>query len=506
MTVFLNTALSSLDTPTSLMPFFIKDAFDNTGRTIMAAKEGGKHEAREKFIEETGTSMFWIGGIPAVRWMSNKIFKNKIDTDIHFKRINSDGIQNYYADHLVDSSKNQTVKKPKFSKQDLEGIELGGENLSKIKEKLSKSGYKPNISKGKYKSFHVGTSIAAVGINFVMLTYALPKFNQWLSRQIIFDEVQQAKKQEHNKQIKIKEGQQPKPQESKIKKPDGKDQSFGSLKDLFDFKSLLNFTKVAETSQLNPTNSMLLLDYGISGSRVTFIPRDNNERIEYAVKEGGIILFFYQAADYIKKGFETIANKGFKTPIDLDYKIIGDKEFQSTLKSFPDKKQLLTFTDKKDELGVIKFIDKELANAPKDPKLDKKDVLKNFTLQMAHKEGTLDIEFDKSLGKWIRHSKKYIDTDKVVALNDNMKNFLDKSFGEDKKIIPADKVDHILKKTKQAKALSIIGNIAICCVSLSFLLPKLQYLIREKRTKTSEAPGIKVYKDMAEQMKAKGSK
>jgi hypothetical protein len=219
------------------------------------------------------------------------------------------------------------------------------------------------------------------------------------------------------------------------------------------------------------------------------------------VKEGGIILFFYQAADYIKKGFETIANKGFKTPIDLDYKIIGDKEFQSTLKSSVDKNQLLSFTDQKDELGVIKFIDKELADASKDPKLDKKDVLKNFTLKMAHKEGSLDIEFDKSLGKWIRHSKKYIDTDKLVALNDNMKNFLDKSFGEDKKIIPAEKVDHILKKTKQAKALSIVGNIAICCVSLSFLLPKLQYFIREKRTKTSEAPGIKVYKDMAEQMK-----
>ncbi len=98
MPLNLNTAISALDTPSSLLPFFVKDSFDVTGRTIMAQREGGRHEAREKFIEEAGTSLFWIGGIPAARWVINQFYKDRIDSDIQFKRINSEGIQSYFAD------------------------------------------------------------------------------------------------------------------------------------------------------------------------------------------------------------------------------------------------------------------------------------------------------------------------------------------------------------------------------------------------------------------------
>lgn len=493
MAISFNTVLSGLDTPNSLLPFFVKDAFDNTGRTIMAHREGGRHEARERFIEETGTSIFWIGCIPAVRAISNKLFKKKFDTDIHFKRINSKGIQNYFAEDVLDLSKNKTKA---FSKQDLEGIELGGEKLKSVKDKLKKTGYKPNVSLGKYKNFHVGTSIAAVAINFFMLTYALPKSNQWLSRHIIFNEAQKANQNKNENTVKIKPQVQSSLQKSSDK---DKNNNFSSLKDLFDFKSLFNFTQLAEGAQVNPTSSMLLLDYGISGSRVTFLPRDNNERVENIVKEAGIILFFYQAAEYIKKGFSYIADKVGKVPIDLDYKVLGDKEFKEKLSSSPDKEDLLKFVaGEKNEVTIIKFIDKELKNASKDAHMKKDEILKNnFTLKMAQKQGILDIEYDESLGKWIRHSKKYIETDKIVALNDNMRNFMDKAFGKDKKVIPSDKVQTAINKTKGLKAFSVIGNIAICCISLSFLLPKLQYLIREKRTKIKTAPGIKVYEDMA---------
>lgn len=491
MTISFNTILSSLDTPNSLLPFFVKDAFDNTGRTIMAHREGGRHEARERFIEETGTSIFWIGGIPAVRAISNKLFKNKFDTDIHFKRINTKGVQNYFAEDVLEDNE------AKFSMQNLEGIELGGEKLKSVKDKLKKAGYKPNVSLGKYKNFHMGTSIAAVAINFFMLTYALPKSNQWLSKHIIFNETKQNKVENP---IKTKPKTQPWFKKSFDKNKNTETNHFGSLKELFDFKSLFNFTQLSEGAQLNPTNSMLLLDYGISGSRVTFLPRDNNERIENAVKEAGIILFFYQAAEYIKKGFSYVANKFGNVPIDLDYKVIGDKDFKEKLSSSSDKEDLLKFVDEeKNEINIIKFIDKELAKAPKDAHMKKEEVLNNnFTLKMAHKQGSLDIEYDESLGKWIRHSKKYIETDKIVALNENMRNFMDKAFGKDTKIIPSDKVNSAIAKTKGLKAFSVLGNIAICCVSLSFLLPKLQYFIREKRTKTKTAPGIKVYKDMAD--------
>ena len=190
MSISLNTAISALDTPSSLLPFFVKDSFDVTGRTIMANNEGGKHEAREKFIEEAGTSLFWIGGIPTVRAAVDFFAGKKIDPEIHFKRINTNGIQNYYADKLENALTNKEIK---FSPQDLEGIELGGKNLEEIQKKLTKTGYIPNKTKGFYKKYHLGVTTAAVLINLFVLSYALPKLNQLLSKTIIFKEVSDSK-------------------------------------------------------------------------------------------------------------------------------------------------------------------------------------------------------------------------------------------------------------------------------------------------------------------------
>lgn len=497
MPINLNTAISALDTPSSLLPFFVKDAFDVTGRTVMAQNEGGKHEAREKFIEEAGTSLFWIGGIPAIRAISNQIYKKKLDTDIHFKRINSEGIQNYFANEVKQDGKF------KFSAEDLEGINLKGKNLSEIKTKLTRSGYIANESKGFYKKFHVGTTTAGVLINLVMLMVALPQFNQFLSRKIISKEVQKNKKissetafgNNNNFDTFLN-----KAKGNNLKTKDKKT-NFGSLKDFVDFKNLFNFAQMAESAQLNPQSAMLLLDYGISGSRVTIIPRNNNERIEYAIKEGGIILFFYYAADIIKAGLAKVANKYFKTPIDLDYKVLNNHDFAKALKNNPDKNKLLQFADiaekdDKAELKVIKMIDQELEKTSK--KTSKEKVFKNFTLQMAQKEGLIDVEFDDEIGKWIRHSKKYIQTDKVVDLNNNLKNFCEKAKENIKTGSFESNIENIISKTKKVKMASIIGNLAICCASLSFILPKIQYMIREHRTKTANAPGIKAYQEMAE--------
>lgn len=487
----LNTAISALDTPSSLLPFFVKDAFDVTGRTLMAQSEGGKHEAREKFIEEAGTSLFWIAGIPAIRAISKKIFKTKLDTDIHFKRINTQGPQNYFA-------------------KNLEGIELGGERLKQIQKKLTGENLK------KYKNYHIRTTTASVLINLFMLTVALPKFNQFLSRKIISKEVNANKNKQNELSFDNLEFGTNKNGTSK-----SKNQSFGALKDLLKIKDLFNFTQMAENAQLNVQSSMLILDYGISGSRVSFIPRNNNERVEYVIKEGGIILFFYYAADLIKKGLANLANKYMKTPINLDYKIIQSKEFLERLKKPHNKEELLKFAqtsekDEKSEIKIIKFIDEQLgeqlgkqlqeqlgeqhAKTSKNNKINY--VFDNFTLQMAQKEGLIQVEYDQELGKWIRHSKKYIETDKLLKLNENLRNFYDTAFTKIK-INPSTTLENIISKTKKVKIASIVANMAICCASLSFILPKIQYTIREHRTQTKAAPGIKLYQELAQKNQLK---
>lgn len=484
MSININTAISALDTPSSLLPFFIKDAFDVSGRTVMAYNEGGKHEAREKFIEEAGTSLFWIGGIPLVRWIANKLYKNKIDSELHFKRINQEGIQNYFADEIKQTGKN------KYSKQELQGIELGGKKLIEIKDKLKKADYIPNKTKGFYKKFHVRTTSAGVLINLVVLSIVIPQLNLYLSRKLIAKEV--------------------KNQKNNIKKENQghKTPSFGALKDLFKIKQLTNFSEMAEKVQLEPVSGMLLLDWGISGSRVTITPRNTNERIENTIKEGGIIFFFYYAADIIKQGLAKVAKDVFKTPINLDYKVLNNSEFLARWKNNKNKKELLEFVktgekdtnsllkqEEADELNVIKMIDKELSTTTKESAKDK--VFKNFTLQMAQKEGLIWVEFDEKLGKWIRHSKKYIETEKIISLNDNLKAFYEQA----QKASSAVNFEKVIAKTKKLKIASIFVNIAICSASLSFIIPKIQYMIREHRTKTKSAPGILHYQEKAQNNK-----
>lgn len=498
-----NNIITALDTPSSLLPFFVKDSFDITGRTVMANNEGGKHEAREKFIEEAGTSAFWICGIPLIRYIGNKIFKHKLDTDIDFKRINSNGVQGYFADQVEDKfeKQGQSFTKKKFTSEDLKGIVLNGEKLEKIKAELKSKNFVINGDKGFYKKYNKGLTAASVLINLAILTFALPKFNQYLSRVIISKETKKQKEQD----AKAQENQTFKANNNtkNINKTPNNKVPFGKLSDLLEVGDLVNFEKMAEKAQLNVQSSMLLLDYGISGSRVTFIPRDNNERVENAIKEGGIVFFFYYAADILKTKLAALAHKVFKTPIDLDYKVLANKEFLHTLQH-PDKKEtLLDFADvekddKNAELKVIKFIDEHLAKVPKNPK-DKNNVFDNFTLKTAQEDGLIKVEYDEQLQRWIRDSKKYIQTDKIVELNENLRKFYDAAF----KDVKASSIEKFISKAKGIKIASVFANMAICCASVSFILPKIQYLVREHRTKTTDAPGIKHYQDLAKNDKLK---
>lgn len=512
MSVNLAVAIAKLDTPSSLLPFFVKDAFDITGRTVMAKNEGGKHEAREKFIEEAGTSLFWIGGIPAVRWVANHFCHGKIDPDIQFKRINTQGIQNYFADELLEKDKDgKILTNKKFSPEDLKGINLGISEkksglIEGIKTKLANADFKANKTNGGYGKYHLGVTAAAVLINLVVLSFALPQLNLLLSRKLISKETKGKNTTPNNlahdttvfgkNRIDLKEFSEKTNKNNSLKtqKP-----SFKGLGDLFKFKEMFDFAKMAEAAQLNPVNGMLLLDYGISGSRITITPRNNNERIENAVKEGGIVFFFYFAADIIKNQLAKVADKFFKTPIDLDYKILNSKEFKDKLTNAHKKDEVLNFIklakdDPKEELEIIKMIDKELEG--KAEGIAKENLFENFTLKMAQKEGLIDVEYDKTLQKWIRHSKKYIQTDKVKKLNENFVNFYEKAIAKGENTI-AKSLENAISKTKKVKIASIVANLVICCASLSFIIPKIQYMIREQRTKTKAAPGIKHYQDMA---------
>ena len=59
--------ISSLGSTSSILPVFVKDTIGNTGISYIFSKKGGKHEGREKVVEEFGTQAIWLFSIPAIK-------------------------------------------------------------------------------------------------------------------------------------------------------------------------------------------------------------------------------------------------------------------------------------------------------------------------------------------------------------------------------------------------------------------------------------------------------
>ena len=80
----INAIFSALGNNSSLWSIATKDGIETIGRTTMAYKEGsktskkfGKLEAREKLIEANATSLVWLGGIPLLKVLFDKLYTNK---------------------------------------------------------------------------------------------------------------------------------------------------------------------------------------------------------------------------------------------------------------------------------------------------------------------------------------------------------------------------------------------------------------------------------------------
>lgn len=438
---------------TSLAPIIVKDGFDVAGRTTMAYKESGVHEARERFIEEAGTSALWLGGIPAIRKIFDKtVFKKfGLNPNVDLRLLNNKGVQTLANNEAFATG---------ALKQDL---------LNTAKNLKT------------FKSLQIAKVLVSTLIPFVLLVKVLPKFNQNLTKQLV---EQEKKKQTQNSL-----------NNNKMHEIFSKNPAFKA----FSPKSNVSFTGglaqwinpliAAQKAQVNPVDNMLALDMGISGGRVAN-SRNKLEAMETCIREGGIIYFFFLGGKHIAKGLEKLSDKLFHTPINLDPKIIEGKDFidpaKSGITTFSSlvknsladanvKSTVMHFASDKSEKGVVDFIDNQLKTAFSNGKF------KNFTLEAARRTGLIDIK------DGVRNPLKYVDTEALNGLHGNIKNFVEKA-------AKPELAENFVKKAKNIKRVAIVANMALCSLSLAYLLPKFQYFIREKITGTNEYPGLKAYK------------
>lgn len=225
----------------------------------------------------------------------------------------------------------------------------------------------------------------------------------------------------------------------------------------------------------------LLIDGGLSAIRIG-TARSKSERIEYIFKQITFILVAYFGGGVIEKMLNKIAQI-CKLPLGLDAKVLADKDFikkaSDACKNEVKKSEFLKFVDieknasnlKKEE-KVIKFIDKELKTG------FNKGKFQNQTLEAARQSGIISIKNNK------RDACKFVDVDAVIKTNDHLKTFVNTA---------SQKTDSgkFIKNVKFAKYASVLSNVALCSVILGVVLPKIQYLFREKMIGSVASPGIK---------------
>lgn len=492
--------MSNLDNPSSLWLVGAKDSVDVFGRTTMAYKEGskhskesGSHEARERLIEEVGTSLVWLGGIPFCRWAFDKAASvipglKEINPNISLKKVTDKGAQGF-AHGLSNEQITQAldyVKKGgdhdsivKMLKTNAEKfITLGSSIIKKqgaTEAEYLKAGLKV-LDKSRYSQFHIAKLVVSTIIPFGILAVALPRFNQGLTKKLI--EEKKEKEQKANLASQSLQGERL----SKLNKNTSfaafiethskKQLSFGGLGSLL--------AKAAAGAQINPVENMMAVDLSISGSRI-INGRNKDEKAEIFLREGGIVFFYFFATKLIKNGLNAIAEKGLKMPIDLDFKLLGDKGFISQVeKAAKDKKLINSFTKDHSEKGVIEFINKQI----------NKGEFTDLTLKAAQKLGFVDIVTIN--GKKMLNPTKFIETEKIIELSKNLEKLAQKatdSAGSGKTF------NSLLSKTKALKGSMTVLNMVLCSLSLGYLLPKIQYLYREHKTGTSLSPGLKAYAD-----------
>ena len=413
--------VSKLGSPNSKIPLAVKDLCNSAGCTYFSYDAGGSIEGKDRLIDEIGTGALWLFGIPAYKKLVDKtLFKKAgIDPAIDVRIVkNSDYLKKAIENAPTDEIKNALKK--------------ASENVQKTK--------KLNIAK------------FGIAMGLTMLSYfGLTKFKQEMTKRNIEKEYysKQMNNNVLNNNYEIFE-------KSSVfsdinSSQNKKSPSFGSAR----------IMKVAEEVMLNPVKNMMLLDMGISAERLSN-SRTKGELTENAIKEGSFLFFVYGADKAIKKGIDFVAEKVFKAPISLDANLISSEYAKEILNTTNIQKEIKEFGQKFgqniDEKSLYDFIFKN-QNHP--------------VVKAAKKSGIISTITTKT-GETLIDTRKYINPKDIQKLTKELNKFIDSNK------LSKMSSNGYLKKIKALKVGSTLANIAICCLSLGYIVPKLMFKHREK--------------------------
>ncbi len=446
--------ISIIGNNSSATPILVKDGLESSAKVYLANKQGKKvskeqgfYEAREAAIEEFGTTAIWFLGPIVIAKAFNAISKKVFGLqDNKLLNVDSKLLSGKYFQTL---NKNLERTNDKFIKQDAEKLTTKSDNLTKKLSILTKSRY----------GLGIVLSIGVLG--------GLTILKQKITESSI-------NKHGTPKGLSFQGYAQEKAKNHPVFK------AFTHTKDNVSQQPQQSFKGIGELV------GQASIDAGIGGIRIS-TARDKDESKEYVFKTISFITLNYLSAPIIEKVINSVTNK-MNLPIALNPVILADKKFAQKIgeavKSEDSKNKMLEFinvgntsSDIENEEKVIDFIDEEIKNGVYDKK-GNFEKFNNETLEIARKTGVIQIENNQ------RATTKFIDTKKVEKINENLKDFIAAAAKKGT-------TEDFIKKAKYTKYGTVLLNIAICSSIVGVLLPKIQYMFREKGIGTVASPGVK---------------
>ena len=412
---------STLGNPNSLIPLAVKDVSSTTAITASSFFTG-KEEGQDRLIDEVGTQIIWLMGIPAFKWLFDKtIFKAYgLDSKFDVRNLKDKDVFNKIKEYAPTND---------------------------IKNDIEKIGKKQNVFKNValYKFFFAtGATIAS----YIGLTRAKQAYTENQIKQNLIKEFNKSKEKESNSPIK-----QEKPS----------------------FKGL---GEIVKNFAFSPVKNMWILDGAITGERLAD-SRSPQEFAGYSIKEGLYLFFMYYAGEKIQKMLEQRADKKYNKSIGLDARVIEGKELQTAFVNGTVKQSLEAFkkVKDKDDAEIYDFLIKNHKNVvvkvAKDSdiitlyeKTDKIDTRKYIDLEEIKK--TYE-KIDTLYNQFLEATKGFGEL-QIKILNAKAKGDIHQ-IQVLENVAKTKSPEHFFKGVKKLKRHSILTNIGTCIFALSVVTP-----------------------------------
>ena len=316
--------ISAIGNNSSIYPLIVRDCGIEIpskvamtyNQNLKESKQMAYNATRERLIDEYGTSVIWLGGIPAIDSLCN----------LGIKKL---GYNPKVNPNLLKESGKQGLK---YNMEKFKS--LAPEEVKEMERVLK--------NKSTYQKLLAGRFILSTAIPVALMGYILPKFNFALTDKI-------RKKQENMKPV---------------------------IKAAIENKQNISFKGISATlANMSTVNKMAITDGGLTVGRVG-TARNKFEKMEMGFKMAMMMFLNFVFPIWLAKGLDSLSGILFNTNVNLDPNLLNNKSFIAEIKNnameLP-KDNIIEFLDTKPDSTFSKLSEKYcgvkyLKNRIRDPR------------------------------------------------------------------------------------------------------------------------------------------